>query len=115
MVECIFCKIISGQIPLEREPIYEDQDYLVIPDKYPKAETHILLMPKTHIHSVAEADDADREVLGGLLILAGKIARRETIPDFKLIFNNGKHAEIPHLHLHLVSGPSISKIPGAQV
>jgi len=80
-----------------------------MPDKFPVAETHILLMPKNHMGAVAESNDADREVLGGLLVLASKVAKEKGIIDFKLIFNNGKYMKVPHLHLHLIAGKSITR------
>ena len=109
MDDCVFCKIIAKEIP--SEPIFEDDKFLVIPDKFPKAETHILLMPKKHLHSVAAAQKGDAEMLGELLVLAADIARQKQIQDFKLIFNNGKHAEVGHLHLHLIAGPSLRPMP----
>ena len=107
MPDCIFCKIINKEIPTDRASIFEDADFLVIFDKFPKAETHILLMPKKHIHSIGETSEADQEILGRLLVLAAKIAREKGIVDFKLVFNNGKYAEILHLHVHLVAEPDL--------
>jgi histidine triad (HIT) family protein len=109
MENCIFCKIINKEVP--SEAIFEDENFLVIPDKYPKAEIHILFMPKKHIHSVAEAQQEDAPMMGQLLFLAKKIAQQKGISDFKLIFNNGKHAEIPHMHLHLVAGNDVRPLP----
>ena len=110
MADCIFCKIINKEIPLDREPIYEDENFLVIFNKFPQAEIHILLILKKHINSVAKSTADDRDLLGGLLVLAAKVAREKEIEDFKLIFNNGKHAEIHHLHLHLLSGSNLKTV-----
>lgn len=101
-MECIFCKIVTKEI--SSSPIYEDGEFIVIPDKFPKAHVHILLIPKVHLSSVKEAGDNQVLLLGKILLLAKKIAADLNISDYKLILNNGKYAEVPHLHLHLISG-----------
>lgn len=101
-MNCIFCKIINKEI--EVPFLYEDKNFIAIKDKFPKAPTHILVIPKKHIHSIAEAEEGDTEVLGEILLVAKKVAAEQGLKDYKLIFNNGKYAEIGHLHLHLVSG-----------
>lgn len=108
MTDCIFCKVINKELP--SQPVFEDGNFLVIPDRSPKAPTHYLLMPKKHIEGVSFADSSDRELLGQLLLLAGEVAKSNNIHDYKLIQNNGRYAEIPHLHFHLVSGEMTGKI-----
>lgn len=100
--ECIFCKIIST--PAERMVVYEDDNAIVIPSKYPAAETHLLVIPKKHIVSVIQVGPEDQELVGALIAIASKTAKEKGLPDYKLIFNAGKYAQIPHLHLHLLAG-----------
>ncbi len=100
--DCVFCKIISKEIP--STPIYEDEEFLVIPDIRPSAPIHILLIPKKHLPSTAALEAADAELVGKLVILSRKIAEGQGLIDYKLIFNNGRFVEVPHLHLHLLAG-----------
>ena len=102
MENCLFCEIANKVI--ETPIIYEDDDFVVIPDKFPKAEIHILILPKKHIASISHAEPSERDTLGNMLLLAKKVAEDKGIIDYKLIFNAGRYAEIPHLHLHLISG-----------
>src|SRR5262249_35574513 len=99
---CIFCKIVNKEIV--SSPIYEDDHFVVIPDKFPKAPIHFLLIPKEHITSIAEARDENLETLGKILLLGRNVANDQGIADFKLVFNAGRYLEVPHLHLHLMAG-----------
>ncbi|MEK7651907.1 MAG: HIT domain-containing protein [Patescibacteria group bacterium] len=103
MEECVFCKIVNKEEPTERI-IFEDQDFLVFPSKFPSAETHLLLIPKKHILSMAHVSQEDADTLGRLLVLSREIAELESIKDYKLVFNIGKYLHVSHLHLHLVAG-----------
>ncbi len=103
MSECVFCKIINKEESTERI-VFEDQDFLVFPSKFRSAETHLLLIPKKHILSMADVTETDADILGRLLVLSKKIAEKEHIKDYKLVFNVGKYLHVPHLHLHLVAG-----------
>lgn len=99
MLDCIFCKIINKQV--KADIIYEDQDFIVFKDIKPKAETHLLIMPKKHIESLNELEDID--LAGKMLLLAKKIIKDT---NYKIQINTGKKAGqiIDHLHLHLLSG-----------
>ena len=100
--DCIFCKIVNKEI---ESPIqFEDEDLIIIPSKFPAAETHFLVIPKKHIQSVAHVATEDQEVLGKIMLTASTFAEKQGIKDYKLIFNVGKYAQIPHLHLHLIAG-----------
>ncbi len=103
MEECVFCKIANKEEPLEKI-IFEDKDFLVFPSKYPASETHLLIIPKKHIQSMAHVNEGDGEILGRMLLLSRKIAEQEKIIDYKLVFNVGKYLHVPHLHLHIVAG-----------
>lgn len=105
MEDCIFCKIISKKIPAK--PVFEDDDVLVINDINPKAKVHVLVMPKKHLESLADAQNNNQELLGKLLLICQKMAKQLGIGNgFKVAINNGKDAgqEVPHLHLHLLGG-----------
>jgi len=103
----IFEKIIDGEIPAEK--IFEDEKCIAIRDIAPKAPTHFLIIPKKHIATIADATDADAELLGHLVLTAAKLAKRENLPGYKLLFNVGRAGgqRVFHLHLHLLGGGKI--------
>ena len=108
MEECIFCKIVNNEAPAER--VAETETVLAFLDIHPKAETHILIMPKTHIASIAE-EGAENEV-EDLVKVAKQIAESRNIKGYKLIFNVGREGGqmVDHLHLHLLSG-KVTELP----
>jgi histidine triad (HIT) family protein len=105
MEDCIFCKIINKEIAVE--PVFENDQFIVINDKFPKAEIHMLVIPKEHIGSIGTLDQSQKGMLGEALILAKEVAAQKGIVDYKLLLNNGRHTEVPHLHLHLISGENL--------
>lgn len=109
--DCLFCKIIAGDIPAEK--IYEDDDCLAFRDIDPKAPTHILLIPKTHIPKLADTSKDENKILGHLMERSGEVARITGISEsgYRVIVNNGADAgqEVFHLHLHILGG---CKLPG---
>ena len=109
----LFQKIIDKEIPADI--IYEDDISLVFKDINPQAPTHLLIIPKKPIVKVADASEADKELLGHLMWVAGEVARDIGVEDaFRLVINNGAKAgqSVFHLHLHLLSGRSFSWPPG---
>jgi histidine triad (HIT) family protein len=109
----LFQKIIDKEIPADI--IYEDDLSLVFKDINPQAPTHLLIIPKKPIIKVADASEADKELLGHLMWVAGEVAREIGVEDaFRLVINNGAKAgqSVFHLHLHLLSGRSFSWPPG---
>ncbi|MBM3205539.1 histidine triad nucleotide-binding protein [Candidatus Shapirobacteria bacterium] len=106
MVECIFCKIIKGEIPTEF--LYQDEEMVAFRDINPKAPVHILIVPKKHIEKLQEVGDNEKDLMGELLLAAKKIAKREGIDKtgYQVCLNCGEGAGqvIPHLHLHLLGG-----------
>jgi len=112
MADCIFCGIASGEI--ETRIVFEDEFLLAFKDLNPQAPTHILIIPKKHISSLAEAADEDLEILGMLQLAAVKIAKDLNLKDFRLVLNNGKAAgqTVEHLHYHLLSGRRFIWPPG---
>lgn len=112
----LFEKIIAREIPADI--VHEDDLCLAFHDISPQAPTHILVIPKKVIPRVGEAVEEDREVLGHLLLTAGKIATdlgvNSTDEGFRLVINNGKNGgeAVPHLHIHLLSGRQMQWPPG---
>ena len=105
-MDCIFCKIVKGEVP--SEIIYKDEDFIAFKDIKPKAPVHILIIPKKHIASINHLEEEDKELMGNLCLLAKKIAKKVNLKDkgYKLVFNVGRGGGqvIDHLHLHLLGG-----------
>jgi histidine triad (HIT) family protein len=104
--DCIFCKIVRGEIPSSR--VYEDDEVLAFHDIHPQAPVHFMLVPKRHIASLADATADDAGVLGRMLTLAGRLAREQGSPDgFRTIVNTGRvgRQDVMHVHIHVVGGP----------
>lgn len=109
----IFKRIIDGEIPADR--VYEDDLCLAFHDVNPQAPTHILIIPKKEIASLAHADESDKEVLGHLLLIARQIAAELGHSDgFRTIINTGEGGgqTVFHLHVHLMAGRNLSWPPG---
>lgn len=106
MSDCLFCKIVRGEIPSRK--VYEDEDILAFHDIRPATAVHFLIIPKLHIASLAEADMAHAPLLGKMLALSGRLAREQGLNDgFRSIINTGRigQQEVYHLHIHIVGGP----------
>lgn len=104
MTDSIFTKIINREIPADI--LYEDEDCICIKDKYPKAPTHLLVIPRKPITKLADAMPADQALLGHLMLKVGDIARLVGVEDaFRVVINNGEDAgqTIFHLHLHILA------------
>lgn len=112
--ECIFCRIVSGEIPSQR--VYEDDHVLAIRDINPQAPVHVLLMPKRHVASVLDAADGDAELLGRIVLAAAAVARQEGVAQrgFRLLTNTGPEGgqAVAHLHYHLLGGRLMQWPPG---
>lgn len=119
--DCIFCKIIVGQIPTK--PFANYDDILVIRDIAPKAPTHLLIMPKKHIHDLVSVDSADMGLVTRMMTVAQEIAKgtgssasatdndKKAMGDFRLMINNGAGAgqSVFHLHMHFLAGKQMSE------
>lgn len=105
MPDCIFCKIINGEVPSKKE--YEDQDFIIFHDIKPSAPVHLLIVPKAHLEWQGNLENY-QELLGKIFVIAPKIAEKVGIKDsgFKLVMNCGKGAGqiVPHVHFHLIGG-----------
>ncbi len=103
---CLFCKIIHKKIPAEI--IYEDEDLLAFKDIHPKAPVHLLIIPKTHIDSLAHLAHTDLELMGRLTLKLQEIAKSQGLNNgFKIMINTGKAGgqEVDHVHYHLLGDP----------
>lgn len=109
MAECIFCRIAGHEIP--SEIVLEDEDLLAIRDLHPVAPLHVLVIPKRHVASAAEADAA---TMGKLNDAAKRVAREAGHTDYRLVSNVGSQAgqSVRHLHLHVLAGRAFSWPPG---
>ncbi len=106
MEDCIFCKIIKGEIPSTK--IYEDENVLAFKDINPAAPIHILVVPKQHIENVLEINEENKEIASNIFLAINKIAKQLGIDQngFRVITNCGKDAgqEVMHLHFHILAG-----------
>jgi histidine triad (HIT) family protein len=104
--ECLFCRIAAGEIP--SDIVYQDEEFLAFRDINPLAPTHILVIPRKHISSLAQLAGQQQELMGRLIILATRLAEKEGIADrgYRLVMNCGAEGGqvVGHLHLHLLGG-----------
>jgi histidine triad (HIT) family protein len=110
MSDCLFCKIIAGDIP--SVSVYEDEQIFVFKDINPVAEVHILAVPKKHIKSLDEQTKEDADLLGYMMGKLPELAQSQGLADgFRTIINTGPGGgqEVDHLHIHIMGG---SKLPG---
>ncbi len=108
MTDCIFCKIVRGEIPAKK--IHEDDDVVAFHDIHPIAPVHFLVIPKMHIPSMADLQPEHEAAIGKVMVVAGKLAREQGCADgFRTIINTGRvgRQEVYHLHVHIVGGPEV--------
>ena len=113
MTDSLFTQIYKGQIP--GKVIYEDEHCFAINDINPQAPTHLLIIPKKVIPKLSDSTQEDQEILGHLMLVAGKVAEDLGLDEtFRLVVNNGAKAgqSVFHLHIHLLSGRSLNWPPG---
>jgi histidine triad (HIT) family protein len=106
MEDCIFCKIVAGTIPSQK--VYEDDEMLAFRDISPQAPVHFMIIPKTHVESLAQCGPEHAPVLGRMLAVAARLAREQGSPDgFRTIVNTGRigRQDVYHLHIHILGGP----------
>ncbi|MFZ5502385.1 MAG: histidine triad nucleotide-binding protein [Pseudomonadota bacterium] len=105
MSDCIFCKIARGEIPSRK--VYEDDEMFAFHDINPVAPVHFMLIPKLHLASLAEAQQAHANLLGKMLVLAPRLALEQGLEHgFRTVINTGKGGgqEVFHLHIHVIGG-----------
>jgi len=112
MADCLFCKIVNGEIPSKK--IYEDDDVYAFYDIDPQAPTHFLVIPKTHIASAAAVDQTNSAVVGRCFEVIAKLAKELGLESFRVVSNIGEQAgqSVFHLHFHVLSGRDMSWPPG---
>ena len=106
MTDCLFCRIVKGEIPSRK--IYEDDDIYVFHDIHPLAPVHFMIIPREHVATLYDAGMAQHRALGKMLAMAGELARREGANDgFRTIINTGRvgNQEVYHVHMHIIGGP----------
>ena len=109
MSTCLFCKIIAGEIPSTTG--YEDELGLAFRDIAPQAPTHILVIPKGHIGSVAEVTAENSAVVAHIFEVIAKVAEAQGLADgYRVVSNCGPHAgqTVPHLHFHILGGKQLA-------
>jgi histidine triad (HIT) family protein len=108
--DCLFCKIIAGDIPSDQ--VYQDEQVIVFKDINPSAPVHLLVVPRLHIESLNEMDDTHSELLSHMMLLLPKIAKEQGLTGgFRTILNTGTEGGqlVFHLHIHLLGG---KQLPG---
>ena len=112
MSDCLFCKIIGGEIPSNK--VYEDGLCYAFYDIAPQAPSHFLVIPKTHIQSVSGIDETNSAVVAHIFEVIAKITREKGIESYRVVSNIGEQAgqSVPHLHFHVLSGRDMTWPPG---
>jgi histidine triad (HIT) family protein len=111
--DCLFCRIIRGEIPSKK--VYEDEDVFAFEDIQPQAPTHVLVVPKNHFAGLKEAGGEHAELIGRCHLAAAQIARQRNIEQgYRTVLNVGPDAgqSVFHLHVHLLGGRSLGWPPG---
>ena len=111
MSDCIFCKIVAGEIPSRK--VYEDGELIAFHDVNPAAPVHFMIVPKEHINSLEDCNGRHEMLLGRILLLAPKLAKEQGLNDgFKTVINTGKGGGqvVFHLHVHVIGGGNLSHV-----
>ena len=114
MSDCLFCKIISGEIPCDK--VYEDEKLIAFQDIDPQGPTHILVIPKKHIRSINELELTDKVLAGEILLATKKIAKIMNIDSsgYRTVFNTNDDGgqTVFHIHMHIIGGRQMNWPPG---
>src|SRR5438045_7329477 len=113
MKECLFCRVIRGEVPSTK--VYEDEHTYAFEDINPQAPTHVLVVPKKHIRGLKEASVEDVDIIGRCHLTAAQLARQRGIEDgYRTVLNVGPGAgqSVFPLHVHLLGGRSLKWRPG---
>lgn len=114
MSDCLFCRIISGEIPAKK--VYEDDMVVVIEDIAPVAPLHLLVIPREHIVNSLELRQEHEALIGRVFTVAGRLAREKGVAEagFRIVNNNnaGAGQSVFHIHFHLLAGRSLQWPPG---
>lgn len=114
MSDCLFCKMIAGDIPTD--VVYQDDDVFAFRDINPQAPLHVLIVPKNHIATINDLQSDHAQLIGKLFLAAKKIAADEGVsePGYRTVMNCNAEAgqSVYHIHLHLLAGRQMSWPPG---
>ena len=109
-MDCIFCRIVAGELP--SDTLYQDDELMAFRDINPLAPTHMLIIPKRHIASLADMSDDETSIIGRMAAVANHLARQEGIAEkgYRLVLSSGEEGGqvVPHLHMHLLGGRRLS-------
>ena len=110
--DCLFCKIVDGEIPAE--VVAQTDDALAIRDVNPQAPTHALVVPRSHYADAAALADGEPDTLASLVRVAREVAHADGLDDYRLVFNTGEGAgqTVFHTHLHVLGGRAMTWPPG---
>ncbi|WP_346681998.1 histidine triad nucleotide-binding protein [Megasphaera stantonii] len=110
MEDCLFCKIIKGEIPSTK--VYEDDNFFAFKDIAPVAPVHVLVIPKKHVASIAALTENDADVAGNMLFAIQKVAQELGLDKdgYRVIFNTGEKAgqTVHHMHAHILGGKEMA-------
>ncbi len=113
-MDCLFCKIIAGEIPSSK--VYEDEKVYAFNDISPAAPCHVLIVPKEHIESANDLNEENSDILKNIFLTAKKIAKEKGIAEkgYRIVNNCGEDGgqSVKHLHFHLLGGRSLEWPPG---
>jgi len=114
MTDCIFCKIIAGQIPAAK--IFEDENIIVFKDITPKAPVHLLAIPKTHFATIQDIPEPEMGIITKLFSAIAKTVQTLGLCEkgYRLVINSGERAgqAVPHIHVHILAGRELAWPPG---
>ena len=109
-MDCIFCQIAEGKIPTDF--LYQDDEVVAFRDIHPAAPTHVLIIPKKHVESLAQLSETETTLIGRMVNVANKLARDGGIAEsgYRVVINSGREGGqvVPHLHMHLLGGRQMS-------
>jgi histidine triad (HIT) family protein len=110
MTDCLFCRIAEGSVPSKK--VFEDDAIFAFEDIAPRAPTHVLIVPKDHLDTIADA--SDQALIGRVFLTAARIARERGLESYRLVVNKGEEAgqTVFHLHVHLLGGRKMAWPPG---
>jgi len=110
MTDCVFCKIINGEIPSEK--VYEDEDFIVIKDIRPVAPVHLLAIYKKHVPTVSELSVEDSQKMWKLFEVIKTVTKTSGLESYRIVQNNGKDAgqEVHHIHFHIIGGRKLGSL-----